>query len=1133
VKRALGNRAMTRSFCTPLLALSLVLGITGCTSVPSSTQPPDTTPPTAPANLVATVVSSTQINLSWAASTDNVGVTGYKVERCQGAGCSNFAQIAAPTGTTFNDTGLTASTPYSYRVHATDAANNLSAYSTAASATTAAPSFTAPSNLTATAAGPTQINLSWTVATETGGTISQYLIERCAGAACNNFAQVGTSATNTFSDTGLTPSANYSYRVRATDAANNFSPYSNTASAATLVNAPTAPANLKATSAGPVQINLSWTAATETGGTISQYLIERCTGVACGNFAQMGTSATTTFNDPGRLGSTSYSYRVRAMDTTNNTGPYSNTASATTAAPTFTAPSNLVATAAGNTQINLSWTAATETGGTPTNYLIERCTGSACSNFAQVGTSATTTFSNIGLLGSTSYSYRVRATDASNNFSAYSNTSSATTAAPSFTAPSNLTATAAGPAQINLSWAAATETGGTISQYLIERCAGAACNNFAQVGTSATTTFNDTGLTASTAYSYRVRATDAANNLGPYSSTATASTPASAIIVSISPKRGGVATSQTLPFTASVAGDVGGAGVTWTKTGGTFANSTLTSVTFSSTAAGSFMITATSNADNTKSASATIGVTDLAGVPTYHNDLSRDGVNSHEFALTAANVNTATFGKLFSCPVDGEVYAQPLWVPNLSIGGGNHNVIFVATQNDSVYAFDADATPSCHQYWQKSFLSAGVTAVPFGDTATDDINKKIGITGTPVIDPVSKTLYVVAKTKEGTANYHQRLHALNLVDGSDKVPAFDITPAITASGSGDTGDSSVGCTSTPGNVPFCPLREGQRPGLALVNGVVYVAWASHGDNQPYHGWIMGFNASTLALVANFNDSPDGREGGIWMSGGAPAVDASNNLYVITGNGDFNANSASPPNQDYGDSFLKLTSALSVADYFTPSNQGSLDGADLDLGSGGAVVIVDLPATAPHQHLLVGGGKGSSSNGDVFVLDRDNMGHFNANTNNIVQTFSLGGAIFSTAAFWQNWLYIGGVGQALEAFALNPSTSQFNTAATSHSSASFGFPGTTPSVSSSGTTNGIVWALDTNNTTAANASGVDGPAVLHAYDALNLGTELYHSDATSGGANAAGNAVKFCVPTIANGKVYVGTQAELTVFGLLP
>src|SRR5213592_3647989 len=243
---------------------------------------------------------------------------------------------------------------------------------------------TAPGNLTATAAGPVQINLSWTASTETGGTITQYLIERCTGATCSNFLQVGTSATTTFNDTGLTASTSYNYRVRATDASNNLGPYSNTASATTPANAPTAPTNLTAAAAGPVQINLSWTASTETGGTITQYLIERCTGATCSNFLQVGTSATTTFNDTGLTASTSYNYRVRATDASNNLGPYSNTASATTPANAPTAPTNLTAAAAGPVQINLSWTASTETGGTISQYLIERCTGATCSNFLQV-----------------------------------------------------------------------------------------------------------------------------------------------------------------------------------------------------------------------------------------------------------------------------------------------------------------------------------------------------------------------------------------------------------------------------------------------------------------------------------------------------------------------------------------------------------------------------------------------------------------------------------------------------------------------------------------------------------------------------------------------------------------------------
>src|SRR6266699_858725 len=437
--------------------------------------------PSKPRNLTATASGPVQINLSWTAATETGGtISQYLIERCTGAPCPNFVQVASSPTTTFNDTGLTGSTAYRYRARAQDTASITGPYSNIASATTAAPTFTAPSNLTASASGPVQINLSWTAATETGGTISQYLIERCQGSGCSNFAQVATSPTTTFNDTtaGLTGSTTYNYRVRATDAANNFGPYSNTASATTAAPTFTAPSNLPATAPGSTQINLSWTAATETGGTISQYLIERCTGATCSNFVQVATSPTTTFNDTSLSGSTSYSYRVRATDAANNLGPYSNTASATTPANAPTAPTNLTATASGPVQINLSWTAATETGGTISQYLIERCTGATCSNFVQVATSPTITFNDTSLTGSTTYNYRVRATDAANNLGPYSNVVSATTSAPTFTAPSNLTATAASTTQINLSWTAATETGGTITQYLVERCQGPSCTNF-------------------------------------------------------------------------------------------------------------------------------------------------------------------------------------------------------------------------------------------------------------------------------------------------------------------------------------------------------------------------------------------------------------------------------------------------------------------------------------------------------------------------------------------------------------------------------------------------------------------------------------------------------------------------------
>src|SRR6202035_3351991 len=302
----------------------------------STPAPPDNTPPTAPTNLTATAASASQINLAWTASTDNVGVTGYMVERCQGAACSNFAQIATPSGTTFNDTGLTASTSYSYRVRATDAAGNLSAYSNTASASTPAPPDTtpptAPTNLTATAASASQINLAWTASTDNVG-VTGYMVERCAGAACSNFAQIATPSGTTFNDTGLTASTSYSYRVRATDAAGNLSAYSNTASASTPAppdtTPPTAPTNLTATAASASQINLAWTASTDNVG-VTGYMVERCAGAACSNFAQIATPTVTTFSDTGLTAGTSYSYRVRATDAAGNLSGYSPTASATT-----------------------------------------------------------------------------------------------------------------------------------------------------------------------------------------------------------------------------------------------------------------------------------------------------------------------------------------------------------------------------------------------------------------------------------------------------------------------------------------------------------------------------------------------------------------------------------------------------------------------------------------------------------------------------------------------------------------------------------------------------------------------------------------------------------------------------------
>jgi hypothetical protein len=612
------------------------------------------------------------------------------------------------------------------------------------------------------------------------------------------------------------------------------------------------------------------------------------------------------------------------------------------------------------------------------------------------------------------------------------------------------------------------------------------------------------------------------------------------ISVSLSPKRGGIATGQQLALTASVNNDVGSAGVSWIVSGsGTLSDETTSSASFSAATAGVYTITATSIADSNKSASVTVGVTDLAGVLTYHNNPSRDGSNPSEFALTTANVAPTTFGKLFSCPADGAIYAQPLWVPGLTINGVNHNVVFVSTQHESLYAFDADASP-CVTLWHASLIDSnhggtpGEISVPSGPTGNlvgngyGDITPEVGITGTPVIDPAG-TLYVVSKSVISSGpTFFQRLHAINLLTGNEQ-SGSPVTIAGTYPGMGDG-------TST---TTFVAGQQNQRPALALVNGIVYIAWSSHEDNPPYYGWIMGYDATTLAQTSALNITPNVGYGGIWMGGSGPAADSSHNLFLITGNGGFDAGNGSAPNNDYGDSFLKLatTSGLAVSQYFTPSDQASDQGDDLDFGSGGAAVLVDQPSS-PVQHLVIGGGK----DGFLYLLNRDSLGDLG--DANAWQRFNFGSPIFATGAFWNGQYYLAGVGGPLQAYSLNASTGMFDQGNVSQSPESFGFPGSTPSVSSSGTTNGIVWALDNSNYCTPSSGGC-GPAVLHAFDASNVATELWNS--TQGSANTAGNAVKFTVPTIANGKVYIGTRGnntggdtssstvpgELDVYGLLP
>ena len=514
-------------------------------------------------------------------------------------------------------------------------------------------------------------------------------------------------------------------------------------------------------------------------------------------------------------------------------------------------------------------------------------------------------------------------------------------------------------------------------------------------------------------------------------------------------------------------------------------------------------------------------------VLTQQNDLMRTGANVSETALSPANVNAGQFGKLFDQTVDGYVYAQPLVMTgvNITVGAskGTHNVVFIATEHDSVYAFDADSNSGANAgpLWKTTFTNAvtGISSVPNDDVGTGDIVPEIGITSTPVIDAATGTLYVLAKTKkfdpanpsDNTAwSYHQHLHALDVHTGLDK-PGSPVEIKATVFGNGDGSDGN-------GNLSFDPLREHNRPGLLLLNGVVYIAWASHGDNGPYHGWVIGYNKTSLQQVAVYNSTPDGGLGGIWMSGNGLAADSKGNIYFSTGNGTFDvdANGVHIGN-NYGDSVLKLatssTGALTQTDYFTPFNQNDLNNADADLGSGGVLLLPDQQGAHPHLAITCG------KEGKIYVIDRDNMGGFHPGVDNLVQVMpgAVGGT-WSKPSYFNGRVYYHGSGDVLKAFGL--SAGKLSDQPTAHGAFSFDFPAATPSISANGTKNGIVWEIQS-----------VGPAVLFAYDASNVATELYDSNQAANGRDNPGNGVKFTVPTVANGKVFLGSQGTLSVYGL--
>jgi hypothetical protein len=508
--------------------------------------------------------------------------------------------------------------------------------------------------------------------------------------------------------------------------------------------------------------------------------------------------------------------------------------------------------------------------------------------------------------------------------------------------------------------------------------------------------------------------------------------------------------------------------------------------------------------------SATTTPTPGTDVVTYKNDVARTGQNLTETTLTPTNVAAATFGLLCTLSVDGKVDAQPLYLSKLTVAGAAHNVVFVATEADSVYAFDSDTDATL---WHVSLLPSGES---LSDAhGCDQVTPNIGITSTPVIDRNAGThgaIYVVAMSRDLSSAYHQRLHALDVTTGAE---LFNGPVAISAT---YTAPGSVTTTFEPGQYE-------ERAALLLSQGIVYTSWTSHCDAPPYSGWIMGYNATTLAQASVLNIAPNSNSGpSIWMAGGGPSADSSGNIYLLAANGTFETTLDSngfPSKQDYGNSFLKLAASgtLIVADYFTMSNEVAESNADQDLGSSDALLLPDLTdSTNIVRHLVVGAGK----DGNIYLVNRDSMGKFNAGSNNIWQQLSgvLPAGMLSTPAYFNGTLYFGDVNDTLKAFTIT--NAQLVATPSSQSATQFPYPGTAPAVSANGTSNGIVWAHENSGS----------KAVLHAYDATNLAHELYNSNQASGNRDQFGAGNKFITPTIADGKVFVGTQNSVAVFGLL-
>ena len=946
-----------------------------------TTQGSDTQPPTAPGTLTATAASSSEIDLSWGAATDDVGIGGYRIDRCAGVGCTDFSHLVqlSGTGTTYQDTTVSPSTSYSYQVRAIDTSSNLGPVSNVATASTPA----APSGL-----------------------VAAYGFEEGSGTTVSDASGNG--------NTGTISGATWSTAGKFGDALS----FNGTSSRVTIPNS--SPLQLSSGMTleawvDPATVSSAWRDVIEKGN--DEYFMMGTTdhGSAAGGGGIIGGSYGQVFTGSGLPVST-WSHLAITYDGS-TVRLYLNGAMVDSVAHTGLITSSTNALTLGSDPFY----------GQYFNGLIDevRIYNKALTA-AQIQSDMNTA---VGVVPST---------------------------------PTNLTATAVSTTQVNLTWSASTDSAG-VTGYRVERCQSAGCTNFTQIAAPTGTAYSDTGLTPGTTYVYRVRAVDSRGTLGPYSDPATAFTG-----ILLSPRRVALTPGQTQQYTASIPG-AGSAQVTWSVdgvSGGSTATGMITTggVYTAPAATGTHTITATT-ADQSQSVSAAAYITNYPGMFTYHDDNLRTGANLSETVLTPSNVNSSSFGKLFSRPLDGIAYAAPLYVENVSIpADGPHNVVYVATEHDSVYAFDADGR-STTPIWKDSFIDPanGITTVPAGDTGECcDIAPEIGITGTPVIDHATNTLYVVAATKEvvgGSTNYVIRLHALDLATGAEK---FGGPVVIQASVPG------TGAGSSGGVLPFLPLRENQHTALLLLNGNIYFAFSSHGDLQPYHGWIFGYNASTLQRTLAVCLSPNTDSAGVWMGGDGIASDATNSLYFVTGDGPFDGSSS------WGDSYIRMSTSGAVSDSFTPFNQAALDSANHDLGSGGALLLPDQPGTHPHE--MVSSGK----DGTIYLVDRDNMGKYNTSTNNIVQTlaniFPPNGQQGSEPGNFSAPIYLNGIvyfipnGDNLQGFTVT--NGLLSTSAAVRSSAIFPDRGGAMAASANGSSTGIIWAVQRNGA---------NPGVLYAYN----------------------------------------------------